>query len=284
MILGVNLSNLISQQQSATISNKNVRKPKELATKTVLAKPLSKGSNGGKHRSSKLHNSPKKSTSKPEKSESKGTTPKRHKKIVALDCEMVGVGPSKISVLARVSIVNYQGKCIFDSFVQVKEPVTDYRTEFSGIRREDLESEKALPFGEVRARVQKILSRSTLIGHGLKNDLAVLHLNKSSTRIRDTSCYLPYMAQRMDGTFHARRLRDLVWEYFGVAIQSGEHNPFEDAWAAMSLYKLVEYEWEEMYQAPNDEPFDFWPAEFVTNSMKHQLCAEAAAWVPQDVN
>lgn len=36
-------------------------------------------------------------------------------KIVALDCEMVGVGPSGYrSVLARVSIVNGQGDVLMD--------------------------------------------------------------------------------------------------------------------------------------------------------------------------
>ena len=58
-----------------------------------------------------------------------------------MDCEMVGVGQGgKDSVLARVSIVNLYGRCIYDKYVQPKEQVTDFRTQFSGIRPENLKN------------------------------------------------------------------------------------------------------------------------------------------------
>ena len=58
---------------------------------------------------------------------------------VAIDCEMVGVGPDgEHSILARVSIVNHFGKLIYDRFVKPTEEVTDYRTAFSGVRPEDV--------------------------------------------------------------------------------------------------------------------------------------------------
>ena len=60
-------------------------------------------------------------------------------KALALDCEMVGVGADgKESALARISIVNHFGKCVYDKFVLPGEEVTDYRTEFSGIRPHNL--------------------------------------------------------------------------------------------------------------------------------------------------
>lgn len=58
---------------------------------------------------------------------------------MAIDCEMVGVGPDgEDSILARVSIVNQFGKCIYDKYVKPTEKVTDYRTAVSGIRPEDI--------------------------------------------------------------------------------------------------------------------------------------------------
>lgn len=52
---------------------------------------------------------------------------------------MVGVGEDgRDSILARVSIVNVMGDCIYDKYVKPREPVTDYRTFVSGIREEDL--------------------------------------------------------------------------------------------------------------------------------------------------
>jgi RNA exonuclease 4 len=57
-----------------------------------------------------------------------------------MDCEMVGVGQQRLSVLARVSIVNSKNETIFDTYVKVEEKVTDYRTEVSGIRAEHITS------------------------------------------------------------------------------------------------------------------------------------------------
>ncbi len=60
---------------------------------------------------------------------------------VAMDCEMVGVGSDgEDSILARVSIVNHFGKCIYDKYVKPTERVTDYRTAVSGIRPADIEN------------------------------------------------------------------------------------------------------------------------------------------------
>ena len=60
-------------------------------------------------------------------------------KAIAIDCEMVGVGKDGTeSVLARVSLVNQHGHCIYDKFVKPREKVTDYRTHVSGIRPSNL--------------------------------------------------------------------------------------------------------------------------------------------------
>jgi RNA exonuclease 4 len=57
-----------------------------------------------------------------------------------MDCEFVGVGEDGVdSVLARASIVNSHGHCVYDKFVKASEPVTDYRTAVSGIRPEDMQ-------------------------------------------------------------------------------------------------------------------------------------------------
>ena len=64
-------------------------------------------------------------------------------KAVAMDCEMVGVGPDgEDSIVARVSLVNQFGKCIYDKFVKPTEKVTDYRTAVSGIRPDDIKNGK----------------------------------------------------------------------------------------------------------------------------------------------
>lgn len=76
---------------------------------------------------------------------------------LAIDCEMVGVGTLKEDALARVSIVNEFGYCLYDKFVKPKLPVTDYRTEFSGVREEDLKNGKYYFFLVLKTNVYKLL-------------------------------------------------------------------------------------------------------------------------------
>jgi RNA exonuclease 4 len=168
---------------------------------------------------------------------------------VALDCEMVGVGTSKVSVLARVSMVNYNGEKIFDTYVRVEETVIDYRTDVSGIRSPDLKSRDAMSYGQCRLIVQELLRGRVLVGHGLAKDLQVLNLFHPYYMIRDTSIYIPFMRRcHHNGLWKARRLAHLTKFYLGVAIQTGEHNSIEDAAAAMALYRLVKTDWDRWAQ------------------------------------
>jgi len=62
-------------------------------------------------------------------------------KCLAIDCEFVGVGPEgHDDMLARVSVVNLYGDCIYDKFVAPVEKIIDYRTHISGIRPESLKN------------------------------------------------------------------------------------------------------------------------------------------------
>lgn len=73
--------------------------------------------------------------------------------VVALDCEMVGTGPGgRCSELARCSIVDYHGGVLYDRYVQPCQPVTDYRTPWSGIQRHHLQD--ATPFAQAREEVR----------------------------------------------------------------------------------------------------------------------------------
>lgn len=77
--------------------------------------------------------------------------------VVALDCEMVGTGPGgRCSELARCSIVDYHGNILYDKYVQPCQPVTDYRTPWSGIQRHHLL--RATPFAQAREEVRTTLT------------------------------------------------------------------------------------------------------------------------------
>lgn len=158
---------------------------------------------------------------------------------IAMDCEMVGVYDGKQSVLARVSLVNQYGECVYDKFVKTKEEVADYRTKVSGVRPDDLKH--GTEFEIVQKEVAAILKDKILVGHALRNDLKVLMLNHHPRMIRDTSRFKPFR-KVVNGRTPA--LKKLASEILGVAIQSGEHSSVEDAKAAMQLYNLYQKEWE----------------------------------------
>eukprot|EP00551_Chaetoceros_affinis_P020639 CAMPEP_0203721962 /NCGR_PEP_ID=MMETSP0092-20131115/5282_1 /ASSEMBLY_ACC=CAM_ASM_001090 /TAXON_ID=426623 /ORGANISM="Chaetoceros affinis, Strain CCMP159" /LENGTH=302 /DNA_ID=CAMNT_0050601975 /DNA_START=70 /DNA_END=978 /DNA_ORIENTATION=- len=169
-------------------------------------------------------------------------------KYLALDCEMVGVGEGGYkSALARVSIVDYNNAVLFDTYVKVSEPVTDYRTFVSGIREEHLQSDLAMDFAQCQSIVKKLLHGKILIGHALKNDMAVLDIEHPWYDCRDTARYEPFMKKdKMTNILRPRKLRDLAETKLNRIIQIAgqEHCPVEDANAALDLYKKARIKWE----------------------------------------
>ncbi|NXN29357.1 REXO4 exonuclease, partial [Nycticryphes semicollaris] len=159
---------------------------------------------------------------------------------VAMDCEMVGVGPKgEDSIVARVSLVNQFGKCIYDKYVKPTEKVTDYRTAVSGIRPENINTGE--DFKTVQKEVADILNGRILVGHALRNDLKVLFLDHPKKKIRDTQRYKPFR-QRVKATRPSLKL--LCEKLLNVQVQSSEHCSIQDAQAAMRLYTLEKKKWE----------------------------------------
>ena len=174
---------------------------------------------------------------------------------LALDCEMVGIGPrAKQSSVARVTIVNWDGHIVYDQFVQQTEVVTDYRTFVSGITQLDLDdATKTISLAQCQDEVQALLHEKILVGHALKNDLRAMGITHSWMAIRDTAKYEPFMHVRFadDQILWPRKLKELSYEHLhGRTIQrSGEpHSAMEDATAAMDLYKQVRTKWEKVME------------------------------------
>lgn len=168
-------------------------------------------------------------------------------KFVAIDCEMVGVGPDGTdSALARVSLVNFHGAVLLDCYVKPQEKVTDYRTHVSGIEPKHLESDEALTFKEAQFKTEAIIRGRVLVGHAVYNDLQVLMISHPALLIRDTSRYKPFRKLAKGRT---PGLKMLVKEILGLSIQSGSHSSVEDARFTMQLYKSVKLEWEKSFGA-----------------------------------
>ena len=73
--------------------------------------------------------------------------------VVAMDCEMVGLGPFRESGLARCSLVDFHGTVLYDKFIRPEGEITDYRTPVSGITARNMEG--ATPFAVARLEVSE---------------------------------------------------------------------------------------------------------------------------------
>lgn len=173
---------------------------------------------------------------------------KRMENAVAIDCEMVGVGPRDESALAHVAIVDFNGNPLLDKYVIPKggiESITDYRTNYSGItpaKLEGLNKEKH-SFDKIKREAAKILKDKIIVGHGLINDFKVLDFMPNPDNVWD-STELEVFKQNhpyRPGIRQARKLKVLAKEFADNNIQRADkrgHSPLEDARASMNLYRV----------------------------------------------
>ena len=147
---------------------------------------------------------------------------------------MVGVGPNPDhdSVLARVSIVNFNGDQVYDSYVRPKEMVTDWRTHVSGIAPKHMVEARTLEAAQ--KEVADIMDGRILVGHAVSNDLDALLIGHPKRDIRDTSKHPAYRKIAGGGS---PRLKMLAEHFLGLKIQEGAHSSVEDARATMALYR-----------------------------------------------
>ena len=163
------------------------------------------------------------------------------RRAVALDCEMVGTEEDGSGAMcARVCVVDIDGSVLLSTYVAPDRPITDHRTELTGITPGSLEGAPSLR--EVRTAVLAVLNgskskdddKALLVGHDLPHDLECLGIKWPRRLCRDTAHHPPLQRH----THAPYKLRTLTLDHLGDAIQrEGEtHDPREDAWAAMRLY------------------------------------------------
>ena len=184
--------------------------------------------------------------------------------LVALDCEMVSTRHG--SALAQCSIVAYGGETLFHAYIRPAEPITDYRTRWSGILPHHMK--RAMPHETAVARIRKILRGKVIIGHDLTHDLSAIGISPPKHETRDTAYFKPLRSLAGLDLNHNPSLKNLALRLLGRVIQVGSHNSLEDALAALGVYRkheclwekyLVEQEWDRAVWLQDQ----FWPKDII---------------------
>lgn len=197
---------------------------------------------------------------------------------LALDCEMVGVGPDgQRSSVACVTVIDWHGGIIFHSFIRQTEHVTDYRTFVSGITEKQLQK-ATMTLDECRGIISQLIYNRILVGHALQNDLEALKISHPWWLTRDSATFEPFMKFRFDDkVLWPRRLKDLATEKLSREIQKAghPHSAYEDALAAFDLYKSVRMQWESAINRKVQEMNNIHYPQMVRN-YKEQMAMEYA--------
>jgi len=177
-----------------------------------------------------------------------------NEKVVALDCEMVGIaGPNyepsdpantASSALCRVSLVQGSGKkngdaeVLLDVWVSVEEEVVDFRTAVTGVDKASYAQKPLVSRQEACSRVARYIHGRILVGHALWNDLEVLQITHPPELIRDTALHKglrpPWRRMLLPS------LSLLVSYWLNENMHDGVHDSIQDARAALRLYYLVQ--------------------------------------------
>jgi RNA exonuclease 4 len=178
---------------------------------------------------------------------------------IAIDCQMMQSNIGQ--VLGRVSVADYEGAIILDTFVCYPEPVIVKNTDkpYSGIDWGDIEPQNgAQPFLEVQAQLTELLRGRIVIGHDIEKDLKVISMklaskilqlqgvvvpgtpNTLSVTIRDTQKYSGYRQYANPGANQGPSLKNLALHVLSRQIKQGRVSSVEDAVATMEVYRNAE--------------------------------------------
>jgi len=196
---------------------------------------------------------------------------------VGLDCEMVGSGRhGKQNMLARCTLVTISDEAvnvIYDNLVLPTRPVTDYRTQYSGMTSDlfvrapnqisclgDIPNKKCelVTFSKCQEEVRRLLDsikgkKVVVVGHGLVNDFEALRISHPLALTRDTAFYPPLM-RHGHRRFFSKKLSELAIEELGEYIQKSDtslgHDSIEDAATALRIYLKHAKTWEQRLGYP----------------------------------
>lgn len=160
---------------------------------------------------------------------------------VAMHCAAVTVKNWKqfnYQMLARITLVNQQGLCIYDKYIKPFSEIVDYHTNVTGIHPEFLVNGE--DYYKVIDEVFDLIQNKTVIGEMLSvNCFQLLRVKMVWWLLRDTFYYSKFIVLRK-GHY---TLNEFCSRNLGFTIKD-ETNPIERAQAFMKVYKAFQEHWE----------------------------------------
>ncbi|KAK3316323.1 ubiquitin carboxyl-terminal hydrolase-domain-containing protein [Apodospora peruviana] len=174
--------------------------------------------------------------------------------IVALDTEFVSIKQKEIQfnsdgvreiirpmvhALARVSVVRGQGEdegaAFIDDYIEIRDTVVDYLTQYSGISPGDLDARTSKHnLVSLKVAYKKLWVLLNLgckfLGHGLKQDFRVINIQVPRAQVVDTIELFYIKPRKLKLSFLASYL-------LKENIQLETHDSIEDAKTALKLYR-----------------------------------------------
>ncbi|GLB36423.1 putative exonuclease [Lyophyllum shimeji] len=142
----------------------------------------------------------------------------------------------RIPMVARVSIVDYRGSVVLDTYVRPTHLIEDYRPRETGLQHDDLMN--APHFQDVQLRVSSIIRNKIIVGHSLWNFLSVLGLSHPALDTRDLALFRPLRKKLKSRSVVS--LPTLVHLYMGRNVGMEYEDSLELSRASMDLFRCCE--------------------------------------------
>ncbi|KAF9785984.1 hypothetical protein BJ322DRAFT_1004452, partial [Thelephora terrestris] len=145
----------------------------------------------------------------------------------------------------RISVIDWQGRTLIDTFVHPTQPVTDYRASETGLRPHHLQA--APKIEEVRKSVKQLLRGKAVVGYKLWELFLFLGISHPAIDTRDVASFVPFRKNLGYKPSQMVPLKVLVNKLMGRDIGYGYEHPLEIARACLDLFRSQTL-WEDLIQ------------------------------------